>query len=76
MFDMGFNIYAFSNHKTKEEYSALLDEAIRLVDEVGEMIDDMCKKDFPRTRMNLDELPWTMIYSRRLGNYLTEQEVV
>lgn len=38
MNDLKFNIYAFSAPKTRAEYSALLDEALRLMDELGEQV--------------------------------------
>ena len=38
MDDLKFNIYAFAAPSSKAEYSALLDEALRLMDELGEQI--------------------------------------
>lgn len=38
MNDLNFNISAFAAPKTAAEYSALLDEALRLMDELGEQI--------------------------------------
>lgn len=38
MSDLKFNIYAFASPSSKAEYSALLDEALRLMDELGEQI--------------------------------------
>lgn len=38
MDDLKFNIYAFAAPSNKAEYSALLDEALRLMDELGEQI--------------------------------------
>ena len=38
MNDLKFNIFAFAAPSSKAEYSALLDEAIRLMDELGEQI--------------------------------------
>jgi hypothetical protein len=39
--DLGFNPYAFVNPRTKEEYSALLDEALRMAEDLEEMIDQI-----------------------------------
>lgn len=39
MDDLKFNLTAMSNPSTLAEYSALLDEAISLVDELHEMLD-------------------------------------
>lgn len=41
MKDLNFNIYAFVKPSTKEEYSSLLDEAIRLADELEEQIENL-----------------------------------
>lgn len=41
MNDLKFNIYAFMKPNTDEEYSNLLDEALRLADELEEQIDCM-----------------------------------
>jgi len=41
MFDMGFDIYAFVNPKTKEDYSALLDEALREADNINQHLKKM-----------------------------------
>jgi hypothetical protein len=41
--DLGFNPYAFVRPQTPEEYSALLDEALRMAEELEEMIDEMEK---------------------------------
>ena len=38
MNDLKFNIYAFAAPSSKAEYSALLDEALRMMDELGEQI--------------------------------------
>lgn len=38
MDDLKFNIYAFAAPSSKAEYSALLDEALRMMDELGEQI--------------------------------------
>lgn len=39
--DLNFNIYAFVKPTTRAEYSALLDEALRMGEELEQMIDDM-----------------------------------
>ncbi len=39
MNDLNFNIYAFTAPATRAEYIGLLDEALRLADELSEMID-------------------------------------
>ena len=39
--DLGFNPYAFVNPRTKEEYSALLDEALRMAKGLEEMVDQI-----------------------------------
>ena len=41
MKDLNFNIYAFARPTTKAEFSALLDEAIRVGDEIEAQIDAM-----------------------------------
>ena len=46
MNDLKFNIYAFAAPSNKDEYSALLDEALRLMDELGEQI--ACFEQTPR----------------------------
>lgn len=38
MNDLKFNIFAFAAPSNKAEYSALLDEALRLLDELGDQI--------------------------------------
>ena len=38
MADLKFNIYAFAAPSNKVEYLALLDEALRLMDELGEQV--------------------------------------
>lgn len=38
MNDLKFNIYAFAAPSSKSEYLALLDEALRVMDELGEQI--------------------------------------
>lgn len=45
MSDLKFNIYAFAAPSSKAEYSALLDEALRLMDELGDQI--ACFEDMP-----------------------------
>lgn len=39
MKDLNFNIYALAAPRTPSEYIALLDEALRMADELGEQID-------------------------------------
>lgn len=39
--DLNFNIYAFVKPTTREEYSALLDEALRMAEQLEQMVDDM-----------------------------------
>lgn len=39
MKDLNFNIYAFAAPKTPAEYAALLEEALRMADDLGEQID-------------------------------------
>lgn len=39
MKDLNFNIYAFAAPKTPSEYVAVLDEALRMADELGDQID-------------------------------------
>lgn len=51
--DMGFNIYAMAKPETLEEYGALLDEALRLMDELNEQllkIEEELHKKFPGRR--------------------------
>lgn len=47
MNDLKFNIYAFAAPSSKAEYSALLDEALRLMDELGEQV--TCFEQTPET---------------------------
>jgi hypothetical protein len=39
--DLKFNIYAFVKPTTRQEYSALLDEAVRMAEELEQMVDNM-----------------------------------
>ena len=39
MNDLNFNIYTFTAPATRAEYIGLLDEALRLADELSEMVD-------------------------------------
>lgn len=39
MENLNFNIYGLANPKTPTEYIALLDEALRLADEIGCLLD-------------------------------------
>ena len=41
MEDLKFNIHAFTRPSNRAEYSALLDEALRMAQELEEMIDNM-----------------------------------
>lgn len=41
MDDLKFNIYAFVKPSTEAEYIALLDEAILMVDDLGEQLDNL-----------------------------------
>lgn len=44
MDDLNFNIYAFVDPKTPLEYLALLDEAIRMMNELSDQLDELLKE--------------------------------
>ena len=43
MDDLKFNIYAFVAPTTRTEYLALLNEAIRIIDELSDQVDELLK---------------------------------
>lgn len=43
MEDLKFNIYAFVKPSNKEELTALLEEALRMAEDLEEMVDNMGK---------------------------------
>lgn len=45
MDDLKFNIYAFVAPKTRLEYLALLNEALRIAQELSDQIDEILKED-------------------------------
>jgi hypothetical protein len=53
MMDLGFDIYAMVKPKTKADYIALLEEALSLIQQVNEHLDDVfnaCEDEQRRKR--------------------------